>query len=74
VNRRSPVKETGAAAAEWEIPMRRAALILLLSSSLWTLLGALWSATSTSDTGTDPRTNAGCILDPDGVPRCIPGS
>jgi hypothetical protein len=66
--------------------MRRATLLILLSASLlgspldqlWSFLAAITSRTSTvsapDQPGPAPAVDAGCILDPSGIPRCAPGS
>ena len=66
--------------------MRRATILLLLSASLlsapssslghiWSLLASLWTAPdSAGSIHPAPTTDEGCILDPDGKPRCTPGS
>ncbi|MES1244310.1 MAG: hypothetical protein ABUT39_22075 [Acidobacteriota bacterium] len=64
--------------------MRRATVLILLSASLlsapssslghiWSLLASLWTAPDSVVQPT-PTLDAGCILDPDGKPRCTPGS
>ena len=69
-----------------EIRMRRATVLILLSASLlsapssslghiWSLLASLWTASdSIRGVQPPPTTDEGCILDPDGKPRCTPGS
>jgi hypothetical protein len=66
--------------------MRRATVLILLSASLlsapssslghiWSLLASLWSAPASSGgIHPVPTTDEGCGLDPDGKPRCTPGS
>ena len=66
--------------------MRRATVLILLSASLlsaptsslsqiWSLFASLWTAPDSIDTDRHvPTLDAGCILDPDGKPRCTPGS
>ena len=60
--------------------MRRATILILLSASLlsapssslgqiWSLLASLWTASEPA-----PTTDEGCGLDPNGQPRCTPGS
>jgi hypothetical protein len=69
-----------------EIFMRRATVLILLSASLlsapasslsqiWSLFASLWTAPDSIDTDRPvPTLDAGCILDPNGIPRCAPGS
>ena len=69
-----------------EIRMRRATVLILLSASLlsapssslgqiWSLLASLWTAPDSIDTDRPvPTLDEGCILDPNGKPRCTPGS
>jgi hypothetical protein len=67
--------------------MRRATVLILLSASLlsapssslghiWNLLASLWTAPDSVGPVHHPIPTAdeGCILDPDGKPRCTPGS
>jgi hypothetical protein len=66
--------------------MRRATVLILLSASLlsaptsslnpiWSFLASLWAVPDSIDTGHPvPTPDEGCILDPDGKPRCAPGS
>ena len=67
--------------------MRRAMVLILLSASLlsapssslsqiWSLLASLWTAPDSVETVHHPAPTAdeGCGLDPDGKPRCTPGS
>ena len=68
--------------------MRRATVLILLSASLlsapssslghiWNLLASLWTAPDSVGPETippAPTADEGCGLDPDGKPRCTPGS
>jgi len=66
--------------------MRHATVLILLSalllsapssslSQIWSLLGRMWPAgDSIQRDHPVPTLDEGCILDPDGKPRCTPGS
>lgn len=64
-----------------EIQMRNAVILILLSASL-SFLGLIWTRLASPGTGQESiqtdrpvaTPDIGCILDPDGRPRCEPGS